>query len=924
MTKKITTAAWVYEPGENTHNHITLQRFNLPAASYHTLMGWQQHGSEQNHYRNLAKAGLPELLSCHAPQIIYMENNRGQFSLYRLDGDAPTAQEEEVIRKNISRGIRRWLMITFPEHSEAHDAIANTASDGHNWEQVTVSTRTIGDGECAVPEDDNLFSALLATAVTELAGKQIAFSWQNEDNNQNQTPTPTSTSTLIACPAFSGTFGGIEMVLYPPLEIKDKDGGTEYFTEVITFKTATFPGRKGLHLLAHLSMRNWHAVMTPNNHPNDPSRSLDIIIPPQPDNGAYRHTNLKFKAKRESPNGKLVAHWHTLPDRKLIDVLKPILQGLPGNDNALADVLTPARLSDGAYILPRAAPGSGDRYMPGGSGLPWADRNAIIESIDQHLTQIGYRRCEEMQRDGSRLPATWNTTELWHLGKGAQEQERGSAQRQQRALLQNALEQNNQNNELNLLVLYLFDQTPQQVADEIKHLLGSPSNEDVAEPGDSGPTPKRRMTWDDGTVVNIIALPAGPLAKTIKPNHTSEQEDIDPGRQKKQNSRREELRKKNAEAGAETEAEKTMKAYLETNYAIAGNHRGCAIIEMQEGQRGITGDPYRAARRASAKHNLLPQVVLVQNEYDAVKCHSAVADTFRMLGVMPFAKQDTTPTTPNQPRPHLAAIGTLRVNNNPKRRQTLPVAVKVTNNKIWVALPDAEDTGKTKWHTYAEVVLKIMQTGKFQYTDNLSIAKFVRSILMDLNEEKGGTMVILDTYTLRYHVEGLQNKHLTYDLVDTGVEPSSHADLPRKIEPRDLPNLCLVRFNSNYSELPFYSLTNLQQWIQGLFFWGKKGGRVAYSAKSKPITNKDSWPNLHSRHEPDAENNYNHKRRSTPELDEACILFIGSAMGDNSTPENLLRLVYQLHNRHAQFAGDTRAPFPLHELQKLKSAIMPS
>ena len=921
MIKKITTASWIFEPSGNTPDHITLQRFTLPVASYHTLGGWQQQDIQQKHYRNLATSGLAEMLSYNAPQIVYMENKGNRFNLYRLVGDASTEQEEEAIRKNISRGIRRWLMICFPGHSEEHEAIAGTASDEHNWEQVKVPTGTKEAGECAVPEDDNLFSALLATAITQLAGKQITFARQDENNNQKQT------SILIACPAFSGTFNGIELVVFPPLEKKGKDGNTEYYTEVINLKTATFPGRKqqGVHLLAHLSMRNWRKVKKPNNHRNDPSRSLDIFIPPRPGNKAYRHTNIKFKAKWEPHDKRLVARWHTQPSRKIHDVLQPILLGHTGNDNALTDFLTPSHINGGAYILPRAAPGSGDQYLAGGSGLPWEDRNAIIESIDQHLAEIGYRRCEDMQRDESRLPAMWNTKALWDIGMKAQEKDKNAAQLQHRPPLHNALMQNNQNKELNLLVLYLFDKTPQQVADEIKHLLGSPSDESVTEPRDTGAAHQRRMSWNDEIVVNIIALPAGPFAKKINLKPTREQEDKEPSGQIKQITRAQQLRKKKAEEEAEKEAEAEMKVYLETKYTTVGKHIGCAIIEMHEGHVETPGDPYRAARRALAKHKLLPQVVLVKLEQNAAKYHSAVADTFRMLGVMPFAKQAIADTTSNQHRPHLAAIGMLQVNNNSKGRQTLPVAVKVINDKIWAAIPNVEDTGKIKWHTYADVVLNIMQIEKYinMSTDKLFIAKFVRGILMHLNDE-GETMIILDAQSLRYNLEGLQNKHLTYDLFDTGVAPSSHVDLPRKIEPRDLPNLCLLRFNSKYNEFPFYSLTNPQQWIQGLFFWGKKGGRVSYSAKSKPPTSKDSRANLYSRHEPDAENNYDNKRRQSSELDEVCILFMGSETGNNCTPEKLLQLVYSLHKRHVQFAGDTRAPFPLHELNKLKTAIMPS
>src|SRR5262249_1479152 len=88
-----------------------------------------------------------------------------------------------------------------------------------------------------------------------------------------------------------------------------------------------------------------------------------------------------------------------------------------------------------------------------------------------------------------------------------------------------------------------------------------------------------------------------------------------------------------------------------------GTGIACAILEMPDGLKDRQADPYLASKRALARANCLPQIVLNppasgrrKKDDFPEKLRAAVGDLLRMLGVSPLVPVDFT----------LASIGRIK------------------------------------------------------------------------------------------------------------------------------------------------------------------------------------------------------------------------------------------------------------------------
>ena len=878
--ENLTVGAWV---AKDIPREINLVRFTLPEAHYQTLLGWaprsKRPGAEQ--FSNVVLDGLSEILAFFVPEVSFMDsrfpNKAGQtrLALYLLG----TPSDLEAIQLKTETAINFWLANIYPQKpAEMRTAIANSAGDSRQWMSLRVSTALkAGDGVCASPQDPLFYSALAAMAVRSISGAKVRYRSGEVQTWIAQTPQ-------------SGTYDGIELVAFPP---KLAPNANALFSEYITLTTASFPERAdhGLHILAHSSMRNWGPI-TGYDTSSSPRRSLDLFMPSsdaqRADFKCYGHSRIQYKALVQNWNGvyhrgearNVHAKWGSRHDREVFDIVRQLTGAVTISN---AGFMTPVLDHDGAWILPRLAPGSGDRYLAGGSGVGWQDRSDIARSLDAPLAEIGLARAEHMRR--IKLQRFGRSTSIKTYFEG---DETSADHRRQVLAAMSAL---GMGSTLTLLVLHIRDNTPALIKEHIVQWLGAPDSSE----GDN-------LTWADGLVISLIAAP-GELFSQQLPEADTPSQDLEA----LTNAQAAAIRaSQQDEVNRATQAK--MSEYLTEHLGtIAGV--GCAIVEMPASLRDKTLDPYKLGRRVLAQHKLLPKVVLCDDEEADDKYHASVADCFRMLGVVPFNAEGI-PFLP-------AAIGVIQRNRKSSRNanitgQSIPVSVRTREGRLEGALPNSGQT--PEWKPYALLVLDIL-TGAYEryrrrttQENQALFANYINRVLEHLNGAGTPTLVFLHANTLRSMVPSLRNGFLKFDTLTVGN---------RTHVPSDLPNLTLVRINANSDELPQYSHDNDSQWTQGLFKW-EDARRTVYGAKKKPVTMQKGRALLHSRHDleqSDTRSDSGHRKAAA--LDEMCIIF-AHADDDVST---LQVLTHKLRSRHTHYAGETRLPFPLHELHALSKAV---
>jgi hypothetical protein len=120
-----------------------------------------------------------------------------------------------------------------------------------------------------------------------------------------------------------------------------------------------------------------------------------------------------------------------------------------------------------------------------------------------------------------------------------------------------------------------------------------------------------------------------------------------------------------------------------------------------------------------------------------------------------------------------------------------------------------------------------------------------------------------------------------------------------------------------------------RKWPSGLFLWeGSELGRAsrtAFSLKAKPHTaQKAANAMMKSRHGRASANEEQDAaaRRASAQLEELCAVFLQPE--DLDDPLMLVDLADRWRHLHIAYGGETRLPFPLHELRLLENAIVGS
>jgi RNase H domain-containing protein/MID domain-containing protein/argonaute-like protein len=866
-------AVWSAEAFPEKNGVLTY--FELCGTEYRTLSQWSQEETRRGRF-NLWLVGLKEFLACFVAGIAFMEQVRDQdaLRLFFLDKPVPTA------KRSLENALTLWLN-TLYAHVESRrqqiQQIAQTPRDPKNWGTRKVSIRMKEHrGVCAVPKDGLLFDALTAHAVRAIASKEISFGSGEQKIAITETPQ-------------SNLFRGVELIVFPPT-----DGDRGYWAHVVSVSAATFPEKPGIHIVVRLSIRNWAALDRPDRL-GAPARSLDVFVPDF--NGrlgwsGYHHCSFAVQLRRSRSSFNQTTENPVAPvvrfDHQKEGAVLEWLRTLAGKPKLDKNLLLSPMLSEGSLcVLPRLAPGSGDRNLPGGSGVPFPDRARIVEQLDAHLEAAGFERAPNLSRVRHRgaVPVL-NRGVAKHTGLPTLAEQSGKKQLN----VVRALTANHMKGPLEFYVFHITQDTPRIVADGLQSYLGP------AVPGTNSDG-ILELHWAEHLSIRIISSPADLLSQSLPtlagqpgPGWSSEQlAAIESDQQRELN---------------QTTSERMQNYILNRR----GKRRGlaCAILEMPETLRGRRDDPYLTSRQALAKVNCLAQVLLttqIENPKKdrAERIKAAVRDCLRMFGVVPNISLDLGNVT-------LATIVMIQRDaeqllGNRREAQSFPFAVRLRNHVIECFM-----LGESNWIPYAHAVLKVFSSdhqrvGRDRRPETVAnITGFYADVLERLNQD-GTTIVLVDSSGHRVPV--LNNDGLAFDRLDLGE---------KLITPDNFPNLRIVRTSIDSDKLPYYYPEQDVQWPVGLWNWERQD-RTWYALKGKAPS--VGWRSKWTIVPRSLGAETNQQARVTGQLDEICVMF--KQKGDDAL--QLARLVHALRRFHVQYSYDTRRPFPLHEAMLMGRSV---
>jgi len=794
--------------------------------------------------------------------------------LYFLDKPAPS------VKKSLENALTLWLNTLYADvesRRQQIQQIAQTPRDPKNWGMRKVSTRMKDhDGVCAVPEDRLLFEVLTANAVRAIASKEILLGIGDQKILIPQTPQ-------------SSLFNGVELIAFPPT---DEDRG--YWAHVISVSVATFPQKPGIHVVVRGSIRNWGSLDHPDRF-GAPARKLDVFVPNingSPRWSGYHHSSFAVHLSRNrSSHSQTTTHFSDPVvrfERHKEGAVVEWLRTLSGNPQLEKNRLLSPMLTEGRFsTLPRLAPGSGDRNLPGGSGVSFPDRARIVGQLDAHLAAAGFERAPNLSRVKHRVAVPVLDGRIAKLTRSPTLVEQ--SRKKQFNVLQ-ALSANQVKVPLEFYVFNTTQDAPRIIADGLQSYLGP------AEPGTNADG-ILELHWAEHLSIRIISAPADLLSQSLPmvADHPG------PGWSSHQLAA--------IESDQQRELNQTTSERMQ-NYIL--NRRGkrrdlaCAILEMPETLWGRRDDPYLMSRQALAKANCLAQVLLTTQIENPKKerterIKAAVRDCLRMFGVVPSIWLDLSNVK-------LAAIVMIQRDaeqllGNRREAQSFPIAVRLRNHVIECLM-----LGESNWMPYAHAVLKIFSSdyqrvGRDRRPETVAnITRFYADVLERLNQD-GTTIVLVDSSGHR--VPALNNDGLSLDRLDLGE---------KAFTPNNFPNLRIVRTSIDSDKLPYYYPERDVQWPVGLWNWERQD-RTWYALKGKApsVGGRSKWTIVPR----SLGSETNRQPRVSGQLDEICVMF---KQKDDPALE-IARLVHALRRFHVQYSYDTRRPFPLHEAMLLGRSV---
>jgi hypothetical protein len=887
MAKVDTLQVNVWEPGFAPGETLVLTRFEISPAAQDTLTTWSREKTKRNENQPITTIlrGLSEITGWFVPEVAFVRSDwdpsiQAKRLRFYFVGDVAA---EAGLKQRMQMALQLWVNTLYPDKpAQARLQIAASALADGGWTALAVSSALERDTRaCPHPQDSLYWDALAAHGAKLLAGRALNFA-----SGESRILIPRTTH--------SSAFEGLELVAFPPRRGNDKG----YWSEVITLRTATFPERSGVHLLARPSIRNWGSIKRGGGR-QAPRRSLDIFLPAEDAFGhaTRRHSAFQFEARRgpERADGTppgVVGYWPHKDNEKVFDLLRRLT-----NRPALApdELAAPIIDQDGLWVLPRLGTLHKDKYLPGGTGTAWPDRKDIGDSLEVVFAEAGFARAAPLTR--RTIVHKLNT-----LDKDSDAARRA---------LRDALAANQHAPTLSFYVFHIREATPARVLALLIERFGVPDSQADG-----------RLEWADGLTIQVRSAAADVLSEELPRIELTPEESQN--RNDKQLSSLRGLKREQARDAIVARMAARIKKVRGDDTGLA-----CGLVEMPKAlQDKAREDPFQLTRRELARHDVLPQVVLVETESDAdakpVACKpgakpkdeekyaAAIRDCFRMLGALPL---DLLPETLCPAALTIVQRNAETFGLGSRDSQAIPLAARIKDNSLECALPD--ENGAPSWAPYARTALRIFQSdyGKFgrgKQADNITrFQEFFATVLNDINRA-GPALVLAEGETIRHKLDTFLNTELTFDRLSLGSTV---------LTPQDLPNVRLVRVSPDPDRQPFYYHEDDNKWPSGLFEWDS-ATRTYYALKTKPVSvsSEQSFASMTSRHGEAGRNETIAKvdvDRVSSQLDEVCVLF----HQPDDKPVELAIMTHRLRGAHVQTRADTASPFPLHELRLLAGSI---
>jgi hypothetical protein len=302
--------------------------------------------------------------------------NANTLRFISLDCDRPADNMEKQLR----RCIALWLGLSCPPEKASALAAMLEPGSGRNASLIwsapkAFPTRLVAGGTSASPQDPLLFDLITIAAARQLESQVI---------NEN---TPHEGRLILTNPHLYSSQGQKLIRSRPsPADLARSEFGV-YFTEVFTLRPRTDPDRKIIQLTVNVSTRTYG-----NGLPSrDRRRHLDLFVKPNNyfGEGSERARSIELGVHykdidRDKENDSNI--W-ARGDRVWIDEI--IKHDFPNRQWSGLGVRS-IQMDDFAIMI-RRGPGHGDKTIVG-AGVSGVERLQYLKVLEQRLAQVGMKR----------------------------------------------------------------------------------------------------------------------------------------------------------------------------------------------------------------------------------------------------------------------------------------------------------------------------------------------------------------------------------------------------------------------------------------------------------------------------------------------------------------------------------------------------
>lgn len=884
-------------------------RYCVPVAAYQELVTAQLEAGtiskkkESAHEYEPVKAcidGLAAVVAWAAPAV-------DKISVQRPDtGGRPTADgvnditicfwmiapigEEDALIAELERALDIWLgWVLEPDaYKRVRRQFERRGKARQPFDRFSIGTSLRANAVCASPHDPNLFDLVTLYAARRLEGHVINTGTEHQGE-------------LVMSGPIGSLFSGKKLMRFHPSR---RDGKTEgaCWTEVFSICAITTPGCKTLRVGVNVHIRNFRAIEAKYLSGSE-NRMMDIVMPSDPVlSGGVRRLRTFSLALRRSDWIAASQKKPSYDVRVMSQMLRiaGIAESWPTIREGAIPVAEPG-VRHGFY--PRMGANHGDRFMPGGTGIPAPDRIDYLAVLDDAFGPAGLHRVRMAKRARMTVRCLKEAQTVYSDTDSA-------ALRAAVAFTCRSYKHENG------LWISHFSNDPQAatwMTAAAEQLLGEPASRENVGPGIC------RLQYKDDFAVTIEALDAGPMAEllpevTLNPadaNMTSEM------RAAKERSLRQQAEQQRGQA-------------LREHIAKSAHQTGSAwvsCVEMPEDLRQHPRrDPYLLNYAALGAAGSMVQTKFLMNSVamegktdddsevkkETAKYKNSVLDMLRSIGVAAIRTPDI-----RLGAWHLInRNGVSAYNRRPGEldRIVTPIYAECVKGNLVVAM--LNEKREVAWMSYPQAVINIglKRVANLKSLKRPELISTVEQFFAEVTPDDDiPTVIFTEATNIRQAVPGLSNDKLSPLGLSLGAVGAS---APKRTI-GSAGTVSIVRLTNESAKAVSYASSNRGGYARGVFqeeeassvFWLTRG-------LPDPLQMSVKFTNPNSRiNPPEAVGNASRfGNRRMPLLSEVCMV----VQGKTWSADELAAITRFALGSHITTDDATRLPFPLHEVSLLR------